>query len=232
MTLITKVPTTPDLGLPFYLPTLPHPLTHRWIADAVADDGEFIVPPVRGSVSLTGATGGATTLPTEGLVDGLRAITFDGTTDQAYALGVNPGPGGSITGYAVVKVTSDPAAARSIIHLGAQGMGFSSARKFSVGSAVLASAFTVGEWYVVGWSVKRNTGTGDAEWRVAASTGESAQVLSQNQSALATFVAFGAGFSGTKTAMAARDFGLVVGEAHSVAQLQANVAALAAEYGI
>lgn len=233
--LVHDINGTPAATLALDVPDLPHPLTHRWVADSVLTDGDQIVPALKGGVNLTDATGGATTLPTAGLVDSLRAISFNGTDDQAYALGINPGPGGpggSVSGYAVVKITSDPAAVRSIIHLSTAAMGFTAARKFSLGSAVLATAFTIGQWYVVGWSVERNTGTGDARWRVACSTGETAEVHSQNQSALATFVAFGVGNSATKTPMVARELGVAIGTAHTIAQLQANVAALAAEYGI
>lgn len=230
--LVYDIDGTPSTSLPLDIPALPNPLTHRWVADSVLTDGDQIVPPVLGSVSLTDATGGATTLPTEGTVDGLRAITFNGTDDAAFALGINPGPGGNVSGYAVVKVTADPAAARSIIHLNTLAMGFNATRRFNAGSAVLASQFVLGQWYAVGWSVERNTGTGDAKWRVAASTGESAEVVSQNQAALSTYVAFGAGVSSTKTQMVVRDLGVNIGVAHTVAQLQANVAALKAEYGL
>lgn len=229
---VSDVDGTPATTLAMDVPPLPNALTHRWVADSLLTSGDMIVPPMTGAISLTDATGGATTVPTAGFVDSFRALTFNGTDDQAYALNANPGPGGSISGYAVVKVTADPAAARSIIHLNTLAMGFNAARKFSAGSAVLASAFTVNQWYAVGWSVERNTGTGDAKWRVACSTGESAEVLSQNQAALSTFVAFGVGVSSTKTAMAVRDLGVTIGTAHTVAQLQANVAALKTEYNL
>lgn len=95
-----------------------------------------------------------------------------------------------------------------------------------------ATSVTVNQGYAVGWSVKRNTGTGDSERAVAASTGESALGVSQNQGALTTYAAFGQGSAGSDTAMGVRDLALNVGAAHSVAQLQANVTALATEYGL
>lgn len=230
--LVYDIDGTPNAALPLDIPTLPHAVTHRWVADSVLTNGDQIIPPVNGSVSLTDATGGATTLPTAGTVDGLRALSFNGTDDMAYALNINPGPGGSVTGYAVVKITADPAALRSIIHWNTAAMGFNAARKFAIGSAVVGSALALNQWYAVGWSVKRNTGTGDAEWNVAVSTGETGQAVNQNQGALSTYAAFGTGAGSSKTPMVVRDLALNVGAAHSLAQLQANVAALKAEYAI
>lgn len=229
---IDEVTTTPDPTLPLDLPDLPHAITHMWVADSLLDNGEQIVPPVVGSINLTDGSGGATNLPTAGEVDGARALTFDGVNDGAYALNANPGPGGTITGYAIVKITADPAANRSIIHLSTAVMGFNSARKFYIGAAVVASAFVVGNWYVVGWAVQRNTGTGDALHRVAVSTGETAAVNSQNQGALPTFVTFGQGSGGTDTPMVVRALALNVGTAHSLAEMQEMVEALAEAFGI
>lgn len=230
--IIQRVTTTPDPTLPLYLPTLPHAVTHRWVADSVLTDGDAIIPPAVGTVNLTDASGGSTTLPTAGLEGGLRAFTFNGTDDMGFALNVNPGPGGTVTSYAVVKIMADPAAARSIVHWSTSWLGFNSARRFNVGSAVLSAPFALDTWYVVAGSMKRNTGTGDAEWRCADSTGQSAEVLNQNQAAITTYVAFGTGSANVKTSMVVRDLAVTVGAAHTLAQMAANIAALKTEYGI
>lgn len=230
--IIQRVTTTPDPTLPLYLPTLPHAVTHRWVADSVLTDGDTIIPPVVGSVNLADATGGATGLPTAELVDGLRAITFNGTDDASYALNINPGPGGTVTSYAVVKIMADPAANRSIVHWSTSWLGFNSARKFNVGSAVLSAPFALNTWYVVAGSLQRNTGAGDAVWRCADSNGQSAEVLNQNQAAISNYAAFGVGAANIKTSMVVRDLAINVGTAHTLVQMAANIAALKTEYGI
>lgn len=225
---------TPDAGLPIDLPDLPNTLTHRWVADSVLDDGAIPLPAAVGDIPLTTPSGAVT--PTAGLVDGLRAITYDGSTQNNFASNVNAS-GGPMSFYAVVKWTADPGAFRAITYRSNFAIGLTDTRVPRFGSTAtagtdLTSAIPVGEWFVIAGSVDRATGSSDGTRRIACSNGESNEQTGLTIPAFAGGLFFGIGFSNVRTAMVMREIGLNVGTAHTVGQLLANIAAIREPYDI
>lgn len=231
--LVTEVPGTPDSTLPLIVPPLPNPLDRRWIADTIAADGSVasITDISSTAATMVQATGGAQ--PIAGTVDSLRAITFDGTDDM---LGTGPSLLGQteFSMYAVVKIPTLPSATKVLYTASGSYIGLTSSNRFtaaaSANAALAPTVIAANTWYVVGMSVKV-VGSGTSEARMVTSldpTGVS--------STTATFAAFAAtsigGTSGLWVGMVAREWGLKIGTAHTIAQLQANVAALKLEYGI
>lgn len=229
--LVTEVPTVFDPTLPLYVPPLPNALDRRWVADSISVDGAVAsIADLYAGAAAVQATGA--NQPTAGTVDGLRAITFDGTNDK-LSTPVDLSAQTEFTFYGVVKIPTLPAATKIGLDAGGAFLATTTSNKWQLSGsavpAVAATAIVAGQWMAVAGAVKV-VGSGTSIARVLTSI-DTAGV----ETSTSTFAAFGTlGVNNTAVALGSvwREWGIKIGTAHTLAQMAANVAALKAEYGI
>lgn len=230
--LVTEIPTSSfHADLPLYVPQVPYPVTHRWVADTPPDGSVASLADVYGGVVASQATGA--NQPVAGTYDGLRGLDFDGVNDQ-LTTDDNLSAVTSFTLYAVIKPSVIPVANRIILGAGGVYMGITNAAKLgligSAGTFLLgASSVVAGSWYVAALGATVGS-AGAAVGRFASSLDLAATNSSLTYGALGSLTIAGAStayFDGV-----IRDVSIAIGTMHSEAQMNANVAALEAEYGI
>lgn len=235
--LITEVPSALDPTLPIFVPTLPNPATHRWVADSIVTDGAVSGwSPTTGALTLTQAT--AANQPVSGVVDGLRGITFDGSNDRISH--ATPALPLQHSVYIVAKASALSGGVTRILFEvgGGYFLGLNSTDKWwlvgSSGSVALTTTAVVGKWMVFAFAVDKTPAGGSQLARIASSVDIAGASVANITLGAGAFTSVNIDTATTANSLSAtvRDVALTYNAYHTIEQMQANIAALKAEYAI